>query len=327
MIPRFVATLAVAAVMLQPPQASYRIRLNVAAFDSHGQPVGDLNGDDFQVTDQGKPQHILTFSRNQDLPQLNNSRTESGIGLPPILILFDLLNANMSNRNLAEQELDQSLEHLESSDSVYLYILTNAGSLYPIHPLQEPGAEVPTSAHPWTEQIRPMLKTAIDQVYGMRPMDEREAGIRIQTTYQALEALASKLQEIPGRKNMIWVTPGVAERIRLANGDWFDFTPRLHRFAAAMDRDDISLTTVERGDAPGSRDEATVQEFAQLTGGQVLDSNLDKAISTIQAEARSGYVIEYAAPSPDGKYHKIKVTSTHKGVRIQTKQGYYADHR
>lgn len=35
-----------------------KITLRVVAHDSHDQPVGDLTADDFQVSDQGKSQHI-----------------------------------------------------------------------------------------------------------------------------------------------------------------------------------------------------------------------------------------------------------------------------
>jgi hypothetical protein len=36
--------------------------LNVIAIDSHGQPVTDLTGDDFQVSDAGKQQKIAFFT-------------------------------------------------------------------------------------------------------------------------------------------------------------------------------------------------------------------------------------------------------------------------
>jgi hypothetical protein len=67
----------------------------------------------FQVSDQGKPQRIVSFHRNANAPQV----------APPVVILFDLLNDGLGNRGYGTKEIIQALEHLESSDSLYLYLL------------------------------------------------------------------------------------------------------------------------------------------------------------------------------------------------------------
>src|SRR5215471_5237250 len=69
--------LLVAASLAAFPQTSARITLNVVAFDSHDQIVGDLTSRDFQVSDQGKPQRIVSFHRNADSQA------------PPVVILAD----------------------------------------------------------------------------------------------------------------------------------------------------------------------------------------------------------------------------------------------
>src|SRR5215471_14227415 len=83
------------------PQTSTRMTLNIVAFDSHDQIVGDLTGQDFQVSDQGKLQRIVSFHRNAD-PQA-----------PPVVILFDLLNDNLANRGQGTAEIIKALEHLQ----------------------------------------------------------------------------------------------------------------------------------------------------------------------------------------------------------------------
>src|SRR5215469_6614230 len=67
------------------PQTSARITLNIVAFDSHDQVVGDLTGQDFQVSDQGKPQRIVSFHRNAEAAQTS----------PPVVLLFDLINESL----------------------------------------------------------------------------------------------------------------------------------------------------------------------------------------------------------------------------------------
>ena len=67
----------VAASLAASPQTSTRITLNVVAFDNHDQTVSDLTSQDFQVSDQGKPQRIVSFHRNADSQA------------PPVVILAD----------------------------------------------------------------------------------------------------------------------------------------------------------------------------------------------------------------------------------------------
>ena len=125
-----------------PPAAPLAniITLNVIARDSHDQPVTDLGTDDFQVTDQGKPQHLTVYGP-QDRAKLaappGSHEGSSRAALPAhtVLILFDLLNADFSYRGYATEEIERSLEKLESSDNIYLYLITNSGNLFSIHGL------------------------------------------------------------------------------------------------------------------------------------------------------------------------------------------------
>jgi len=87
-----------------------------------------------------------------------------------------------------------------------------------------------------------------------------------------------------------------------------------------------------RGTDPTSRNGGlgsmdTLTQIAGLTGGRASFSN-DSAAAIKQAleDARFSYMLGYD-PSDnnwDGKYHKIQVTCTRRGVKIQTKQGYFA---
>jgi VWFA-related protein len=334
---RRIVLLSIAAVLtidcgisyLRASQDEKRITLHVAVFDNHNQPVGDLKSEEFQIADQNKPQRIVSFRRNGDKPELNAAKPSdpSGAGTsnsPLIVILFDLLNANMANRNLAQEEIVQVLEHLESSDAVFMYLLTNAGSLYPIHAIPDDVSEPAVAGAPWTQQIRPLMKDAIDKVYGLRPMDEQQIALRVSTTIRALDLLASKLKLRLGWKNLIWITRGIPTTFPSPTGSRIDASSNFQRFATSLDQNDISVSAVVRGDDPGSRDLEGIQTIVQLTGGTVYDSNLEKVMSEIQGAGRSGYVIQYDAPAADGKYHKIRVSTSRKGLRIQTKQGYYA---
>lgn len=69
-----------------------------------------------------------------------------------------------------------------------------------------------------------------------------------------------------------------------------------------------------------------MDEFADLTGGRTYMQDVRAAIAEAVDEDRVGYLIAYH-PSPqmwNGKYHKIRLACTRRGVRISTKKGYYA---
>ena len=88
----------VAASLAASPKTSTRITLNVVAFDNHDQIVSDLTSQDFQVSDQGKPQRIVSFHRKGE-PQakLNNVPNAPQVA-PPVVLLFDLLHDSWTSQ-------------------------------------------------------------------------------------------------------------------------------------------------------------------------------------------------------------------------------------
>jgi len=312
-----ITVLVLAASLAAFPQTGARIKLNVVAFDSHEQVVSDLTSQDFQVSDQGKPQHIVSFYRNGDPQGTLNNVANVPQAAPPVVILFDLLNDGLGNRGYGTLEIIQALEHLESSDSLYLYLLTSQGA-QPVRGLPSPQEHNPPEKTPWTGHIKPLLENAIEHAYAL-------PGNGIPAL--ELESLGAALRPFPGRKNLIWMTRGVplSTSYRSGGGRPLDNSSLVNRVAATLDQDGVTLSSVHQGNNVGNGDLDTLEQFADLTGGKVYANDLEKAVKEVMAASRSGYVIEYEAPPPDGKYHKIRVTCSRKGVRFQTKAGYYAN--
>jgi VWFA-related protein len=313
-----------------PPPAKV-VTLNVIARDQSDHLITDLGIDDFQVSDQGKAQKILFFHRNEETRQLSaplgphEYSNRSGMSSHAVVILFDLLNANFEYRGYGTEEIVRALQHLESSDSVYLYLLTSNGSLFPVRPLPDPESEPSATKGVWTQQIKPMLDAAINRVNGFKPIDEKQPPLRIETTYRALESLASEMAVIPGRKDMIWISQGVPLVLRLASGGSYEYMPQLQRLATELDRRGVTVNTVDQGEALATGSKETLDEVSDLTGGKAYPQrSVENAIPEVLANSRVSYLIEYAAPAPDGKFHKIRVTSGRKGIRLQVEQGYAA---
>ena len=327
-----------------PPPASPVVKLNVVAVDARGQSVADLTREDFQIFDGGKPRHIASFRRNDVKPLRaappgpNESSNRSGTPLShATVILFDLLNARFDDRAYALSQLIPALQHVEASDSLFLYILTINGALYPVHPLPDPESTAARTARPWTDDIKPLLDGASRKLFGLRPAN-LELDDRVHMTYAALEALASRVAVTPGRKSIIWISHGVPISIGARAGgiEGVDYTPLLRRLTATLDRANVAVYTLRQAGSlaplsasPGAGFASieTLDEFAGLTGGRAYGSvDVAQAIAQAVADARLSYLIAFDPPLDkwDGKYHKIRVACSRKGVRLQTKQGYYA---
>jgi hypothetical protein len=77
------------------------------------------------------------------------------------VVLIDLLSDRIMSHSTIGREITDALKNLESTEDLYLYILTARGDLYPIHPLPKPDIGVTPPAEPWTRSIAPLMQAAI----------------------------------------------------------------------------------------------------------------------------------------------------------------------
>jgi len=344
------------------PEGTNRV-LDLTALDEKGQPVTDLTSAEFKIFDDGKVQPIKNFN-----PML--APPPGKIPPPATLILFDLLNSPFSQQAYSPPLIVRALERLETADSVYLYLLTIGGDLYPVHALsmpQQTAAPEGTSAGqrpgsaPWTRQVRPLLDQAMQTVYGIRPKDYRDQGIRAASTFLALGELGDQLMRVPGPKTILWITPGAPNWVdyplgckdvifpegggnylagkcgsgcnRMASDTkCVDYAPFLQHFGAKLSRSDTIVYSVEVNTTgsvvPPNRGwpHDTLQKLADLSGGRLyINGEIEKAIAQSLQVAGARYQLTYRAPAPNGKYHKLRVECSRKGVRINAPRGYFAE--
>ena len=87
-----------------PEGDSAPVALNVAAVDSHGQPVSGLRAEDFQILDNGKPRKVVW------LRDLSHAITANKGQAPATFILIDLYNSDLEARGLTANEVVRTLE-------------------------------------------------------------------------------------------------------------------------------------------------------------------------------------------------------------------------
>jgi VWFA-related protein len=311
-------------------------RLNVAALDEQGQPVTGLRSADFQLFEDGKPRDIafFRFTGARTLLGAPDPREYSNRAVAArhvTVVLIDLLNDPVMNESIVTREVAEGLRRLESSDGLYLYMLTARGELYPIHPLPKPGDAATPAAEPWTRDIAPTLQAALKDLVRLKPVDDREIKVRFELTVNALRDLGSQMAQFSGRKNLVWLTRGI--RIigySISAQSNLDFTQPLRRLGEELEQEQIVVYTVAQSPA-GAAVEAdradTFDALTGITGGREYSSDrAGDAIQQAMADSRANYEIAYySAPlNSDGKHHKIRVVCGRKDVRLQTKLGFYA---
>ncbi len=168
---------------------------------------------------------------------------------------------------------------------------------------------------------------------------------RGQTTAAALMAVAAHVAEIPGRKNLVWLTadltiPAAALGRALGRSDIAIYpvdARGLLPFAAGHSESDEAADQVlhTRGTPSGAGAGSTVppgiaamQELAEETGGRAY-VNVNDLTGAIRAAINDGevtYTLGFYvdANSLDGKFHELKVRVKHSSLEVRTQRGYFA---
>jgi VWFA-related protein len=316
-----VVLLLAAGFALHAQQSTARVALRVVALDSAGQPVPDLAASDFKIFDNGSPRQIASVQVNQ---------TD---GPSALVILFDLLNTNISARGEIWDIMKTSLSHLPDGSPLYLYLLVEDGSLYPVHGL--PGAVAANQvSNAWLRDIGPLLDAAMRKTVILKPQDLRPASpiwlrARFDTTCKALDDMRARMAPLRGPKELLWVTYGFPSQIRIEGTGWVDGGPILRRLGARFAHFGIAVYTADPGLNldHGILNRDALDILTGATGGRAFPTvDLSQAVTQAEADARLNYSLEYQPPAGtwDGKYHKLRVTVARKGVRLQTESGYLA---
>ncbi|HEX4276250.1 MAG TPA: VWA domain-containing protein [Bryobacteraceae bacterium] len=346
-IGRVAAGFAIALALLpaQPPPDDRLLNFSIVAVNDRGEPVNDLTRADFQVRDAGKRQPIVMF-RHDDAklqrpapPGPNEfSNRRQGDSSRVTVVLFDLMNERFATSGITANQIVHDLKNIEGSDDLYLYLLTLEGRLFAVRGLAGVGSRSGPGEAPWTRQLKSLLDSGLRAVLRTRPADV-DVAVRVQLTFNALDTIAAQLSAFPGRKNVVWVTDGVPIALgpnRSDTGTFVDFTPQLRHLSEAFDRAGAAIYPVQQimlgspdamGGGTGIGSRATLDELAGLTGGRPTGSkDVGAAVRQAMNDARGSYRIGYYAPPGnwDSKFHKLRITCSRKGVKLQSRSGYYA---
>jgi VWFA-related protein len=313
----------------------HQITLDVVVTDHSGKPVSGLQQQDFKLLDNKQPQNIVSFQAV--------SGKEAADTPVDVVLLSDEVNTAFERVSFERTQMQRYLQSAaELPRPVTLAFLSDAGlKIGSVNGDDGKALVAEMLRHP--ASLRSITK---DQgFYG--------AADRIGVSLNALQQLVAYEAPRPGRKLVIWVSPGWAALTGpneiLSDKEQKDIFQQIVSINDALRRAQITLYNVDplgTSDA-GSFRTFYYQEFvkgvkkpsqvqignvelgaiAVQSGGRVLNSSNDIAgeIATCVGDANDYYTLTFDTVPGDRRdeYHALEVKLDKSGLKALTRNGYY----
>ncbi|MFY9912602.1 MAG: VWA domain-containing protein [Candidatus Sulfotelmatobacter sp.] len=313
-----------------------QITIDVDVTDNKGNPVPGLQPQDFTLLDDKQPLTIVSFHAYS--PKLEPEDA------PRVIIAVDEVNLGFYGVGEARQTLNKFLREdggrLPFSTSLLLISDTYQGKT----PASRDGNVLADALSANQQGLRIIGRS--QGVYGA--IDRYGIG------FKALESLAEDQAAKPGRKLLIWLSPGwpllSGPGMLLTRKDEDALFDAVVRVNTDLRKARITLYSVDpagMNDAGGLRTyyyetflngvrssnyvqngNLGLQVLAVQSGGLVLNSNNDigASIAKCAADAKAFYTLTFEAPRADrvNEYHSLHVKIDRRGLKARTRTGYYA---
>ncbi len=230
------------------------VQINVLVHDRHGNPVGDLTKDDFEVTDEGKTQPITLFSieslapasgagtpgKVQQAPVMarnevtNRPQRQAGVPTSVTVLLLDMYNTKITDQMSTRRQIVKFLRQIRPQDRVALYVLNGSGFRV-VHDFTDNSQSllaalarvIPGFSHELDSSDPDPSNTGDDSMDSFLDdanmmMSNFYTRNRVINTCTSFKTLADHLAGLPGRKNVVWVSGGFP--IAFGYGDSQDTT-------------------------------------------------------------------------------------------------------
>jgi VWFA-related protein len=321
---------------LPPGGTERRIMLDVQATDRSGAAIRGLQKQNFTLLDDKQPQPILSFQV-----------VDSAAAAEPveIVLVIDAVNASFDTVSYARNQIRKFLLQNNGAlpQPVALVVFTDAG----------------TKVQNGASRDGKALAEAYDEIEtGLRTSTRAQgfygASDRFQMSLKAIHDLTAYEASRPGRKLMVWISPGwpllTGPNIEISDKDEHELFSSIVGFSTELREARVTLYAVDPlglADAGGTRityyeeflkgvaapskaepAHVSLQVLATQSGGRVLNStnDLTASIATCVADAAYYYVISFNAPRADhpDEYHSLEVKIDKPKIAARTRTGYYA---
>jgi VWFA-related protein len=326
---------------LSNPQQSPRSKpggspmyLDVVVTRKSGPPVSGLEQQDFTLIDNKLPQTITSF------------RALGGTaGRVEVLVVVDAVNVDYEKVAYVRQEIEKFLRadggHLPQPTALALF--TDQGTQIQ-ESLTTDGNALSAALDKYTVGLRTIRRTS-----------QYADADRFNLSMQALRELASREAQRPGRKIILWVSPGwpllsgPGAVELLDSKEQQQLFANIVAFSTQLLQARITLYSIDPLGATESELRANyyeefvkgvkepsqvvpgnlaLQVIATQSGGLALDFNNDVAALLRQslADTQAYYELSFDAPEADkpNEYHQLEVKVAKPGLTARTRRGYYA---
>jgi VWFA-related protein len=274
------------------------VTLLASVRDHDGRIVNNLTPADFVLLEDGVPQKIGYFSRESDLPLT--------VGL--------LIDTSRSQTRVLDEESGASYKFLDQV-------------------LRE-GMDQAFIAH-FDTRVETLQGLTSSRVKLASALEELQIPGEVATLlYSAVKDSSQNLmQNQPGRKALILLTDGVAYKDPTSIETAIEFAQRADtiiysiRFSDPVPIGPLRAAFVASMKERGKLElERMAKETGGVSFGVAKKRPIDAIYAEIEEELRNQYSIGYtpSRSSPDGKFHKIKLTTRDNHLVVTTREGYYA---
>jgi VWFA-related protein len=328
---RLVLWIVLSATLALPAQSNPGlIDLNVVVTPASGPPVSDLKQSDFTVLDNKVPQQITSF-------HVLGSRD-------PVRITVVVDAVNVPYTNLAYQR-----------EQVARFLQANGGQLEAPTQLAvftDQGIKVMGDASSDGKELNSILSQQDIGLRDIRRSSQFEAWDRLNLSLNALRSLAAHEAERPGRKMILWLSPGwpllSGPGVQISGKQQDQLYSSIVALSTGMRQAQIVLYNINpfgAGEGVGRAlyyedflkpvtktnqaqlGDLSLQVLALQSGGLTLLGSNDTAGLLEQAarDVRASYQISYVPGEADSNehYHQIQVRMSKPGLKARTRQGYY----
>jgi VWFA-related protein len=314
------------------PAPASSIDLDVVVTAKSGPAVANLQQQDFTILDNKTPQHIRSF------------RAVSGSQQPiQVLLVIDAVNNSYENIAYERGQIDKFLRanggHLAQPTGLAFF--TDSGAQIE-NGFSTDGNALSASLDQYTVSLR-----------NIRRSSQYQASDRFQLSMQALDQIAGHEADAPGRKLILWISPGwpllSGPGIQLDAKQQNQLFATVVGFSTQLRKARVTLYSVDPlGSSEGLGRTFYYQDFlkgvsranqvvvgdlalevlATQSGGLVLNSSND-IVSLLQrcmADTEAYYELSFEPAPADHRdeYHHLEILVAKPGLTARTRQGYYA---
>jgi len=320
------------------PATDRSIVLDVVVTDKSGKPVAGLQQQDFTLLDNKQPRKIDSFEAIQGGAAASDPPVD-------IVLLVDEVNTDFTHVSFARAQIEKFLRSNggELPRPASLAVLSDSGVALGNLTTQD-GNALAGELNQSKAGLRSITRS--QGIYG--------ANDRVGLSLNSLQELANYEAPRPGRKLVIWISPGwpllSGPNIILSDKDQQRLFSQIVGISDSLRRARITLYSIDplgTQDSGGFRttyyEEFTkgvkkahqvqigdlgLQVIATQSGGRVLISNNDVTaqIASVVEDTKAFYVLTFEAPAGDGpnEYHALDIKLDKSGLKALTRTGYYA---